>query len=163
MKTLMLSPLAIVVLVLAGCSGGGEAEPADRVDSDAPAAEASPPAAVDEDARILEAVRANVVALESEDLDGAMALIDPDSPLYDSTRGLTAQIFELYDLDYELLELSVSSRSDAEATVHFVQETHKLSGPDFRDNRVEGEHRLRKVDGDWLIYDTRADSIDYLD
>jgi hypothetical protein len=57
----------------------------------------------------------------------------------------------------------VTNKTASEAAVHFVQITRKVSGPAFRDNRVEGEHLLHKKDGKWLVYDTRADKIDYLD
>jgi hypothetical protein len=161
-KTLLLSPLAALLLLLAGCSGDDGSDSPAQTQSDAPDTQARPPAS-DEEALILSIVLANVEALESEDIDGAMSTVDPESAAYASTRDFTASIFELYDLSYEMSELNVTSRSDTEASVHFVQVTRKLSGPDFRDNRVEGEHTLRKVGGVWLISDSRIDSIDYLD
>ena len=122
----------------------------------------APPAASNEEEAILQAVMTNLQGLREENVELAMSAIDPDSLIYDSTRSFSEQLFALYDLEYEVLELTVETISGTEASVHFIQVTRKVSGPDFRDNRVEGAHLLHKVDGSWLIYETRVDSVDYL-
>ena len=115
-----------------------------------------------EDKAILDVVRENLRALKDEDLPAAMRTIDPDSDAYDSTEAFSQDIFDAYDLSYELKELKLVSKSDDEARVHFVQVTRKKKGPDFRDNEVEGEHVLRKVGGHWLIFETLVENIRYL-
>lgn len=117
---------------------------------------------VDETEAIIAVLLQNARALEQEDYDAALAAIDPTSPLYEGTASLTRQIFEMYDLTYDLSGLEVISQSGSEAEVRFTQVTRKVSGPEFRDNVVEGVHVMRKSDGVWRVYNTRVDSIEYL-
>ena len=154
---LLLVPL---LLLVAACSGGSDKEASP---SGGPSAETRAIAASDEEAAILDAILTNLHGLEKEDLDLAMSSIDPDSEIYQSTKNLTREFFKTYDIDYELSDLVVTSKTSSEASVHFAQVTRKVSGPDFRDNRIEGEHLLHKKDGKWLVYQTRPDKIDYLD
>ena len=153
---LLLIPL---LLLVAACSGGSDKETSS---SGGPSAETRAIAADEEEAAILDAVLMNLRGLEKEDLDLAMSAIDPDSQIYQSTKELTREFFKAYDIDYEISDLVVTSKTSSEASVHFVQVTRKVSGPAFRDNRVEGEHLLHKRDGRWLVYETRPDNIDYL-
>jgi hypothetical protein len=153
---LFLIPLLLLVVA---CSGGSDKEASS---SSGPSSEARAIAANEEEALILDAILTNLHGLEKENLDLAMASIDPDSAIYQSTKNLTREFFKTYDIDYEISDLVVTSKTSSEAAVHFVQVTRKLSGPDFRDNRVEGEHLLHKKDGKWLVYQTRPDKIDYL-
>jgi hypothetical protein len=52
---------------------------------------------------------------------------------------------------------------DREAKVRFSQVTRKISGPEFRDNRVSGVHVLRKLNGEWKLFDTERIKVDYLE
>jgi hypothetical protein len=148
------------VLLVAACSGGSDKEASSAAGG--PSAEARAIAANEEEAAILDAVLMNLRGLEKEDLDLAMLAIDPDSQIYETTKNLTREFFKMYDIDYEISDLVVTSKTSSEASVHFVQVTRKVSGPDFRDNRIEGEHMLHKKDGKWLVYQTRPDNVDYL-
>jgi hypothetical protein len=154
---LLLIPL---LLLVAACSGGSDEEASSSAGR--PSSEARAIAADEEEAAILDAVLMNLRGLEKEDLDLAMMPIDPDSRIYDTTKNLTREFFKMYDIDYEISDLVVTSKTSSEASVHFVQVTRKVSGPDFRDNRIEGEHLLHKKDGKWLVYQTRPDKVDYL-
>jgi hypothetical protein len=107
-------------------------------------------------------VQENIKAMNGEDLDKAMATIDEQSASYDQTKQMAKKIFELYDLKYELDSLRVITLTDEEARVGCVQTTTKLKGPAFRDNRIDFVHTLRKVDGNWKIYNSKVMRIDYL-
>ncbi len=128
---------------------------------------ASAAAPIDE-AAVLAAVRANMAALEDEDLDGYLATIHEDAPGFGSTRKIVAQLFEDYDLAYELekLELVEDEGDEApapgEAKVSFVQVTRKIKGGEFRDNRVTGVHTLKTSDGAWKLLATEVQNIEYL-
>jgi hypothetical protein len=160
MRTRRLSLLLIpLLLLIVACSGGSDKEASS---AGGPSSEARAIAANEEEAAILDAVLTNLRGLEKEDLDLAMASIDPDSDIYQSTKNLTREFFKTYDIDYDLSDLVVTSKTSSEASVHFVQVTRRVSGPAFRDNRVEGEHLLHKKDGKWLVYQTRPDKVDYL-
>ena len=169
-------PWSVIVLFAAlgftACGGGAEksatATPEIEAGDATPVARAIPTAtqraaAGSTDEEILAVVWENLRALRAEDLKAAMATLDPDSSVYATTEAFTRDIFQLYDLSYEVSDLRVVSKSGSEARVHFVQVTRRVRGPAFADNQIEGEHFLRLVEGRWFIYATKADSIRYLD
>ena len=150
--TRCLAPLAILCLAMmfSGCP---------RAERKAEASKSA-----EEHEQIVAVVRAQTDALNKEDLDAALALVDPDSPGFAETKRLSEQLFRTYDIRYTLSEAAVEAVTGNEATVRFMQTTEKLSGPDFRDNRIEGVHVLkRQADGGWKLYTTRADKVVYLD
>ena len=159
-RSVLLRLLAVLPLVLlAACSGGDAGSPSDA----GPSSDARSFTSNDEDAEVLDVLLQNLTAFEDEDLDGAMAALDPDSPIFEPTKAHVQEIFEQYDLAYRFLDLEVTSRTDTQAVIQFTQETRRLSGPDFRDNQVVGRHLLRKRDGEWVIYQTIADEVTFLD
>ena len=134
--------LLLTIVILAGCG------------------KSPAPAAPDP---LLAVVRAQADALNRKDLDATMNALDPASPGYAQVKDMTAKIFQTYDLRYTLSDLRVESVNNDEAHVHFVQLTEKVSGPAFRNNRVEGTHTLLKRNGVWRIANTQAAKVDYLD
>jgi len=108
-------------------------------------------------------VRANVDALQRKDLAAVVATLDPEDPLFEQTKKITASGFKNYEFRYALEDVALESMSDDEARVRFVQVTKKVSGPAFRDNRVEGVHTLRKRNGEWKMFHTETTKIEYLD
>jgi hypothetical protein len=108
-------------------------------------------------------VRENIRAMNSRDLDKTMATIDEQSEAYDKTKDLARRLFAAYDLRYELDSATVIEKTDENAKVECVQTTRKVSGPAFRDNRIRIVHLLRNVDGEWKIYGSQMQKIDYLD
>jgi hypothetical protein len=80
MTTRRLSLLLVPLLLLvAACSGGSDKEASS---SSGPSSEARAIAANEEEALILDAILTNLHGLEKENLDLAMASIDPDSEIY---------------------------------------------------------------------------------
>lgn len=111
----------------------------------------------DERQAIMELLRSNIEAAESEDLNAFMHTVHPESPAFDSTRRLMKKTFDKYDLSYQLVEANVEELSQDVARVSFTQITRKESGPEgVKDNQVKGEHILKKSDGKWKIYNTKA-------
>lgn len=109
-------------------------------------------------------IRLNLEATENEEVDKMMATIHPDSPIREGTRRMTTVITRSYDLDYELNEVEVLDVGAKEAKVHFVQTTKKISGPQFRDNRITGVHTLRKDKaGNWKLWNTKPQNNEFLD
>ena len=162
MKLSYLRLLVIPLLLLAAACSGSDSKPAASGGSSGPSKEARALAADDQEAAIIDAILTNLRGFEEEDLYLAMAALDPESPIYDSSKAVTRKLFEMYDLEYEVSDIVVTTKSETRAAVHYIQVTRRVSGPEFRDNRIEGEHLLRKRDGRWVIYDTRPDKIDYL-
>lgn len=112
---------------------------------------------------ILAVIQANLKAMENEDIEATMATIDPASSGYGMTREMIKVIFDQYDLKYEISGLKVIKSTDQEAEVSFTQVTRKVSGPDFRNNKIEGIHTLHKVNGAWKIYASRIVKNSFLD
>jgi hypothetical protein len=104
----------------------------------------------------------NVKAMENKDLEKTMATIDEESEAYKQTKLLAKRLFDTYDLKYELDSVKVLAMTDAEARVECLQTTRKVSGPVFRDNKIDIVHMLRKTDGKWKIYGSQVKKIDYL-
>ena len=48
--------------------------------------------------------------------------------------------------------------SESEATLHVIQTTEKVSGPDFRNNRLDVVHTLKKHNGLWKVYSTKVNN-----
>jgi len=118
------------------------------------------PQAVDDEIEAV--INANIRTLQEEDLAAYMDTIDPASPLYDQTEQVTAQLLDLYDLTYEIEKMEMVRQSANIAKVRVVQVTRKISGPTFRNNRITAVHELHRVQGEWLIYNTVIEHIDYL-
>jgi hypothetical protein len=62
----------------------------------------------------------------------------------------------------QALQIQQESDCAKEARVRFVQVTRKESGPEFRDNRIEGTHVLRRSEDDWKIWNTETENVEYL-
>ena len=147
MKKLLLSLL--VGTFLAGC--GGEERKKGR---DAKATL--------EDDEITAVLERNMVAANQEDIDEYMATIHTQSPLYVSTSNMATELWRMYDLEIELRNLKVISRTERKARVKFTLTTRKIRGPSFADNKVDGIHVMRKEDGAWKIYQSEMNDVEYL-
>jgi hypothetical protein len=92
-----------------------------------------------------------------------MATIDPEVPSFAATKAMIEDLFIKFKLHYTLEKLEVQSITEDEAKVHFIQRTEKVSGPAFRNNRIDGIHTLKKTNGAWKIFSTQLNKLDYLD
>ena len=108
-------------------------------------------------------VRSQTVAANSEDLDSYMSYVHPDNADLVRAREETARVFAGNDLKTTLETLEAESVAEGEVKARFTLRTEKLSGPQFRNNRVSGTYTLRKHGGVWKIFATRVDKVDYLD
>ena len=113
--------------------------------------------------QVLAVVRGQLAPLKRQGQPAVMAVLDPESPGFEQTRAMTEKIFKDYDLRYTFKDLAVESITNDEAHVRFSQVTEKVSGPAFRNNRVDGEHILKKRNGAWKISSTQANNVAYLD
>lgn len=104
----------------------------------------------------------NLETAENESLREHLATIHEESPVYSAIEKIMSQAFIRYDLKYSIKDIKVVASSPDEIKVKFAQTTKKVQGPEFRDNVVKGSHILRKSGGNWKIYNTIIDNIDYL-
>ncbi len=128
----------ILVLVMAGCGEQEEGVDVDQEEKD----------------EIVAVVERNLEATEDEDIDAFSETMYQDHPEFELAVEETKQMFEEFDLEYELEILDVSMVDDETATVEFEQETRAINGEDFEDNIATGVHELRTEDGEWKIYET---------
>ena len=141
-KLLMFVALLVMVMALVGCSG-----------SNKPVFNLADP---------ISAIKSNMLAFETKDVDSYMKSISSDTPGYGSTKKMIAKLFDAYTFKIELKNLKVVSQKDKEAQVGFTQIMKKVKGPDFKDNQIDGVHTLIKGDTGWQIYNTEIKSVKYL-
>jgi hypothetical protein len=109
-----------------------------------------------------EVIQTNIDYMNTEDLDGVMSTIHPDSPSFKTTENLAKQLFKIYDLNYKIEKLEVINENNQEATVNFTQLTTKISGPQFKNNRIQGVHIVRKDGDSWKLYSTKILNTEFL-
>ncbi|UMZ73033.1 hypothetical protein [Natranaerofaba carboxydovora] len=130
--------LAIFMLVTVGC---GEQE--EELDI-----------SQEEKNEIVAVIERNLEATEDEDIDAFSETMYQNHPDFEIAVEETKQLFEQFDLEYELEILDVSLADEETATVEFEQETRAENGEDFEDNTATGVHEVRIEDGQWKIYET---------
>lgn len=136
------------------------------------AALAVPPAisSQDED-QLKRIVDRHLTALQSEDVAAVMATIHPQSPLRSATETLLKRVKGKYDFRYTVTDQKVVSVSQEEARVAFTLVTEKVSGPQFRPNRLRGflvfrkwkNPQMRNPVPEWRIFDTEIAESVYLE
>lgn len=104
-------------------------------------------------------VEANAKYMNEEKYDEAMNTIHKDSPSYPASEIMIKQLFERYDLNYKIVSMKVIEDNNSEAKIEFVQITTKLNGPEFKNNKATGIHRLKKDGDSWKIYSTEMTDI----
>jgi len=115
----------------------------------------------EETSAVVDVVYENIAAANSENIDRYMATIHSQSSFYETTRQELETLYQDYDLTAVINGVQIIRYTTAEARVHFVLETRKRSGPDFRDNRITGYFILRPENGQWRLYDQVVDKIVY--
>lgn len=113
---------------------------------------------------ILDLIDENLRTFNAEDLDGHMATIDPSSPAYASTRALAEDLSSRFDLEATIEgEPELIGVDDDTARVRVTQVTRERNNaPGFRDNRIRMVHELRKVAGDWKVFNAEVEQVTYL-
>jgi len=107
-------------------------------------------------------VKANLKYMNEENLSGVMSTIHTQSNAYDATEKVIAELFDQYDLEYTIEKMEVVEEKEVSAVVSFTQVTKKKSGGDFRDNRISGQHIIKKDGNNWKIFITEIYSTEYL-
>lgn len=143
---LLLALAAVATIGLAGCGDKSRENPSVVAKSDDPAS----------------LVRQQFEALNRNDIRAYMATIDPTSPAYQSTEKAMTLLATKYKLTYTLDTVKVLSNTGNEAKIEFTQTTKKVSGPEFRDNKLTSVATERMIGGKWLMTDTAVKHLDFL-
>ena len=115
-----------------------------------------------EKAAIKSVVTLNLKALNEENIEAYMATIDPNSPGFEVTKNAIAQSFSIYDLKYVMNNFDVATISGNTAIVTVDQTTTKIRGPQFRNNRMVLMHQFNKSQGEWKMFSSEIQTIEYL-
>jgi len=116
-----------------------------------------------EEKEVMAVVKENLQTFEKEDFEAHMKTIHEESSIYEQTKNTVKLIMDQYDLKFELEEIEVLEMAADEAQVRYVQITKKINGPEFKNNRVKGVHTLKKFNGDWKLFSSTVENIEYLD
>jgi ketosteroid isomerase-like protein len=94
----------------------------------------------------------NLVSLNNEDFQAHAQTLHPDSLNYQPTLDMVEQLFDIYDLQYRLVDFSFVAEDYMYAYARVVAETRKISGPAFNNNRMESLWVFRQHNGEWKIW-----------
>lgn len=95
----------------------------------------------------------NLKAAQAEKIDDYLK--DIDEGLAVTMRPVMLQIFKTYDLEYKLISFKLLSSTDTTAEVEVEQETKKISGPAFQNNRTTAVHTFTKRPSGWKFTATK--------
>jgi len=109
-------------------------------------------------------IERNVNAMAAEDLDGVMATIKADSPIYEPTERTVRRAFDALDLTFELEEIEILDVADSSAEIRIIQVTRATEpgAGGFRDNRIVAVHQLERIDDQWFFVDSEVTETTYL-
>jgi uncharacterized membrane protein len=98
-------------------------------------------------------------ALNREDLKNYLTTLDSKSPKYDQVKQQTSQLFQDYDLNYELKSLEIVSLNDSSGVVKMVAIVKRKGGGSFSDSKIVTYNTVHKSKGAWHISDTEIESL----
>lgn len=162
-KGLILVAIVSALLIFSGCEEPVE-DPLEEEIQEEEAVEEEIDLPENDREAIEAVVQQNLEATENEDARGVLLTMHEESPGFDE-EAITAeleQLFEHYDLEYELEILDVRIEND-EAEVDFQQTTRSIDNEDFDDNRITGTHIMRRQNGEWRIYDSLVEETELLE
>ena len=111
----------------------------------------------------VQVTRDNIRYAGEENIEAYMNTLHEESPVYAGTQRSLANLFNNYDLKYEVEEAYVLTETDTLVEVQYVQVTRNPGDGQFRDNRLEAVNTLKKSGDVWKIYSTRILHVSYLD
>ena len=118
--------------------------------------------AMSSEAEAVEVLKTNLQANEEEDWGKVEQTLHPGMAGKAETQVMSLALFKTYDLDYEIESSEILYNDSSQIIVRTVQTTKKISGPDFKNNRITMKHELRKDGDSWKIYNSMVENIEYL-
>lgn len=102
------------------------------------------------DVRLL--LNLNARTLEADDLDGHVGTLHPDAPIYDETQNRATEIIRNHNVTVELTvdNITVDNATAEAEAVRTIRGTAEDSS--YEDIRERLTYELRRLDGEWLIY-----------
>ncbi len=94
----------------------------------------------------------NLKYTQAEDLNAVMSTMHSQSPSLLPTRKTLQQLFPLYEVKYQLNDVSFVGADDKYAYAKVIQTTTKISGPAFQNNRIEALQIFKKENNQWKLW-----------
>lgn len=116
------------------------------------------------ESEIIKVLEGNILALENENMDEYMSKVytHAEQTTFAEIKKMLSDIFEDFDLAYELKDFEFLSISDQEVKVRVTQITTLVEGEYFRDNESIFIHTLKPQKEEWKFFDSEVESIKYL-
>ncbi len=129
--------LAILILTVSGCKSAAE--------KDIPAL-----------------VNKQIEALNSENIEGYLSTVEPNTPNYETSRTVMQHLFKLYDLEYTMNSFSIKRIEDQEAEVEMTVTVRRISGPAFQDSKSNFSNILKKTPDGWKFSSTKIIKTEFI-
>ncbi|MCZ8531999.1 DUF2628 domain-containing protein [Psychrobacillus psychrodurans] len=106
----------------------------------------------------------NIQALENENMDEYMSMVytHAEQTTFAETKKMLSDLFENFDLAYELKDFEFLSISEQEVKVRVTQITTLVEGENFQDNESIFIHILKPQKEEWKFFNSEVESIKYL-
>ncbi|WP_245762696.1 DUF2628 domain-containing protein [Psychrobacillus psychrotolerans] len=116
------------------------------------------------ESEIIQVLEGNILALENENMDEYMSKVytHAEQTTFAEIKKMLSDIFEDFDLAYELRDFEFLSISEQEVKVRVTQITTLVEGENFRDNESIFIHTLKPQKEEWKFFDSEVESIKYL-
>ena len=111
---------------------------------------------------IEKSVRDNARFLQEENTEAAMSTIHSLSASYLPTQNVLPQLFDNYDLSYEIESITFIGYDGELAYARIKQLTRKISGAVFQDNKLDMLQVFKLEAGVWKVWSQANMSIEYL-
>ena len=116
------------------------------------------------ESEIIKVLQGNIQALENENMDEYMSKVytHAEQTTFAEIKKMLNDLFENFDLAYELRDFEFLSISEQEVKVRVTQITTLVEGENFRDNESIFIHTLKPQKEEWKFFDSEVESIKYL-
>ena len=116
------------------------------------------------ESEIIKVLEGNILALENENMDEYMSKVytHAEQTTFAEIKKMLSDLFENFDLAYELRDFEFLSISEQEVKVRVTQITTLVEGENFRDNESIFIHTLKPQKEEWKFFDSEVESIKYL-
>ena len=122
-----------------------------------------PPQTNPDIAKVKAVLQRNIRALNREDLPAYLNTLDRRTDKFARSKQLAQELQRTYDLHYQIRNIDVIEMADSQMKLRVVQETRKLKGPAFKNNRMVAVHTFQRLVDGWKIANTEIERIEYLE
>lgn len=107
-------------------------------------------------------IRQGYSALNNRNIEAYLNSFDRESPIYLSEKETSSMLFKIYELKYEVTDLSLKKKDQNTAEVIARVSVKKIRGPEFQNNIADFLFILKRTAGIWKIEYKKALKIDFI-